>query len=127
MKMPHRLDVKWMKSEYKSCFNVIIVYTWFHIMSFVTKILCDLSKATKKICSHIYHLQLKSSQNLVINIQIPCSGSPLSPLHCMPLTCCLMFSLIVPIMNPSLFLITLLTFSHCGLSQTKMSPKPKFV
>jgi hypothetical protein len=62
MKMPHRLDVNWMKSEYKSHLNVIIIYTWCDIMSFATKILCDLSKMTKEICNHIYHLKLKSSQ-----------------------------------------------------------------
>lgn len=56
MKMPHSLDVNWMKNEYKSCLNVIIVYTWCDVMSFATKILCGLSKATKETCNHIYHL-----------------------------------------------------------------------
>lgn len=51
-----RLNVSWMKSNYKLHVNMITILTWCHIMSFALKILCDLSKATKGICDHTCHL-----------------------------------------------------------------------
>jgi len=51
-----RLNVSWMKNNYKLHMNMITTLTWCHIVSFALKILCDLSKATKGICDHMCHL-----------------------------------------------------------------------
>lgn len=48
----------------------------YHVMSFLTKISCDLSKVTRRINSHIKHLQLKNShlwlRKPIVNMQISC-------------------------------------------------------
>lgn len=61
MIMPHKLDVNWMKSRCKLHLEAIVISTWCDVMSFTTKILSNLFKVTKGICSHTWHLQLKNS------------------------------------------------------------------
>jgi hypothetical protein len=51
-----RLSVSWMKNNYKLHMNMITIMTWCHIMFFVPKNLCDLSKEIKGICDHMCHL-----------------------------------------------------------------------
>ncbi len=43
--------------------NAILVLILCHIMSFANKILFNLSKAIRKICDHMSHLQLKNNNN----------------------------------------------------------------
>lgn len=48
--------------RFKFHLNAIFVLIWCHIMSFATKILFNLSKAIRKNCNHMSHLQLKKKK-----------------------------------------------------------------
>lgn len=53
--------ISWIKSLCKSHLHVVVVSTWCHILFFATKILCDLSKVTRGIYIHMWHLRLKNN------------------------------------------------------------------
>jgi len=59
MIVTHKLDVNWIKNECKLHVDVNVVLTWCHAISFVTIKLYVFPKATRRICNHVYHLQLK--------------------------------------------------------------------
>ncbi len=53
MIVPCMLNASWMKIGCKLHLDVIIVLTWCHVISYATIILCDFSKAIRKIGNQI--------------------------------------------------------------------------
>jgi hypothetical protein len=70
------LNVNSMKILRSSHLDAIFILIKCHVMSFLTKISCDLWKVTRRIRSHIKHLQLKNSHlwltKPILNMQISC-------------------------------------------------------
>jgi len=63
-----------MKSSCKSHLYATIFATWCHILSFATKMLCDLSKVTRDYSKSHVIIMTKNKSQIVIYLQIPYSS-----------------------------------------------------